>query len=155
MVKCLEYSSAEGLRDFQMVNGEHESNLSNALAQRYWPDILALCIDFEPSVRLKALHLTEIILRHGLVHPMSSFPSLIALQLDPLVTVRKLAFRLLKRQYKKHPTFFDNQLCAGVELMFVFCKRLHSGARRAQSWDKTVNSTNEIQVCSASSLTLF
>ena len=151
--KCLEYSSAEGLRDFQMVNGEHESNLSNALAQRYWPDILALCIDFEPSVRLKALHLTEIILRHGLVHPMSSFPSLIALQVDPLVTVRKLAFRLLRRQYQKHPTFFDNQFCAGVELMFVFCKRLHSGARRAQSWDKKVDSTNEIQVCSASFLT--
>ena len=93
---ALEHDNAKSLGDFQMVNGEHESNLSNALAQRYWPCVLALCTDFETSVRLKALHLSEIILRQGHIHPMSCFPSLIALHVDPSVTIRKLVSRLLK-----------------------------------------------------------
>ena len=151
---ALEHDNAKSLGDFQMVNGEHESNLSNALAQRYWPCVLALCTDFETSVRLKALHLSEIILRQGHIHPMSCFPSLIALHVDPSVTIRKLVSRLLKHLHGKHPTFFDNQLCAGAELMFVFCKKLHSGARRAQKWDKMVHAEGN-KVCSTFSQPAF
>ena len=71
------------------------------------------------------------VLRQGLVHPMSCFPPLIALQADPVLTVRKLAMRLLRQQHGKYPDFFDHQLGAGLGLLFEFCKRLQAAARRA------------------------
>jgi cohesin loading factor subunit SCC2 len=105
--------------------------LANGVAQRYWSFVVELCTDPEPSVRLKALHLAEVVLRQGLVHPMSCFPPLIALQADPVLTVRKLAMRLLRQQHGKYPDFFDHQLGAGLGLLFEFCKRLQAAARRA------------------------
>ena len=116
---------------FQTVNGEHDNSLANGVAQRYWSFVLELCVDPEPSVRLKALHLAEVVLRQGLVHPMSCFPPLIALQADPVLTSKKLAMRLLRQQHGKYPDFFDHQLGAGLGLLFEFCKRLQSLARRA------------------------
>ena len=99
---------------FQTINGEHDNSLANGVAQRYWSFVVELCTDPEPSVRLKALHLAEVVLRQGLVHPMSCFPPLIALQADPVLTVRKLAMRLLRQQHGKYPDFFDHQLGAGL-----------------------------------------
>ena len=116
---------------FQTINGEHDNSLANGVAQRYWSFVVELCTDPEPSVRLKALHLAEVVLRQGLVHPMSCFPPLIALQADPVLTVRKLAMRLLRQQHGKYPDFFDHQLGAGLGLLFEFCKRLQAAARRA------------------------
>ena len=116
---------------FQTVNGEHDNSLANGVAQRYWNFVIELCVDPEPAVRLKALHLAEVVLRQGLVHPMSCFPPLIALQADPLLTSKKLAMRLLRQQHGKYPDFFDHQLGAGLGLLFEFCKRLQAAARRA------------------------
>ncbi len=115
--------------NLQTVNGEYDNSLANGVAQRYWSDVIELSTDPEPSVRLKALHLVEIVLRQGLVHPMSCFPPLIALQIDPVVTVRKLAFRLLKQQRGKHPEFFDHQLNLALELLFDYCKRIRSAVK--------------------------
>lgn len=131
--KRAEVSDAAGKKgeSFQTINGEHDNSLANGVAQRYWSFVVELCTDPEPSVRLKALHLAEVVLRQGLVHPMSCFPPLIALQADPVLTVRKLAMRLLRQQHGKYPDFFDHQLGAGLGLLFEFCKRLQAAARRA------------------------
>ena len=131
--KRMEASDAAGKKgeSFQTINGEHDNSLANGVAQRYWSFVVELCTDPEPSVRLKALHLAEVVLRQGLVHPMSCFPPLIALQADPVLTVRKLAMRLLRQQHGKYPDFFDHQLGAGLGLLFEFCKRLQAAARRA------------------------
>ena len=122
---------------FQIVNGEHESNLSNGVAQRYWPHILQLCVDSDASVRLQALHLVEVVLRQGLVHPMSCFPHLIALQADPTNNIQKLALRMLRHQRSRYPDFFDNQLSAGMQMMFEFCRRLLHAFRRANDDNQT------------------
>ena len=131
--KRAEASDAAGKKgeSFQTINGEHDNSLANGVAQRYWSFVVELCTDPEPSVRLKATHLAEVVLRQGLVHPMSCFPPLIALQADPVLTVRKLAMRLLRQQHGKYPDFFDHQLGAGLGLLFEFCKRLQAAARRA------------------------
>lgn len=136
-------ASAGGQDDdrFQTVNGEHDNSLANGVAQRYWDDVVGLCTDAEPSVRLKALHLSEVVLRQGLVHPMSCFPPLIALQADPVLNVRKLAQRLLRQQQHKYSDFFDNMLGSGLELMFTFYKRLESVAaarERKRRKDNTI-----------------
>jgi hypothetical protein len=50
---------------------------------RYWPKILVVATHPEnnaPGVRVKVLQLAEVVLRHGLIHPMSCIPFLIAMQ---------------------------------------------------------------------------
>jgi cohesin loading factor subunit SCC2 len=124
--------NSDGTGDgFQTINGEHDNSLANGVAQRYWPHVIGLCTNPEPAVRLKALHLAEVVLRQGLVHPMSCFPPLVALQADPVLNVGKLALRLLRQQHGKYPDFFDHQLGEGLELLFDFCKSLEAVARVA------------------------
>lgn len=57
--------------------------LSGGIVQRYWDPILALATHESkntPKLRLKVLQLSEAVLRHGLVHPMSCIAMLIAMQ---------------------------------------------------------------------------
>ena len=60
-----ERAPPDAAHHFQTVNGEHDNSLANGVAQRYWSHCLELCADPEPSVRLKALHLAEVVLRQG------------------------------------------------------------------------------------------
>ena len=138
-----ERAPPDAAHHFQTVNGEHDNSLANGVAQRYWSHCLELCADPEPSVRLKALHLAEVVLRQGLVHPMSCFPPLFALQADPVATVRKCAMRLLRQQHGKYADFFDHQLGAGLEALFAFCKRLAVAARRAAKENRRANFADE------------
>ena len=62
----------------QIVNGQSDRSIAGGIAQRYWTDVLSLCVDADHGVRLKGLHLVEVVLRQGLVHPASAFPTLIA-----------------------------------------------------------------------------
>jgi len=132
--------------NFQNINGEHDNSLANGVAQRYWSDVVGLCTDPEPSVRLKALQLADVVLRQGLVHPMSCFPPLIALQADPIPNVRKLALRLLRQQHGKYRDFFDHQLGVGLELLFDFCKRLESAAHRAMEERQRIGANTNVPV---------
>jgi len=114
----------------QIVNGQSDRSIAGGIAQRYWMDILFLCVDPMYSVRLKGLHLVEIILRQGLVHPASAFPMLIALQIDPVPSVKRLARKLLKTLYDRYGEYFDHQLTQGVEHAYAFKKRLEMASRR-------------------------
>ena len=96
-----------------------------------------ICVNSDASVRLQALHLVEVVLRQGLVHPMSCFPHLIALQADPTNNIQKLALRMLRHQRSRYPDFFDNQLSAGMQMMFEFCRRLLHAFRRANDDNQT------------------
>ena len=122
----------------QVVNGQSDRSIAGGIAQRYWTDVLALCVDSAYSVRLKGLHLVEVVLRQGLVHPASAFPTLIALQIDPVPSVKRLARKLLKAQVQRHGDFFEHQLTHGVELAYSFKKRLETAARRSESGQKKI-----------------
>ena len=122
---------ARDAEKLQIVNGERDRSIAGGIAQRYWNDVLALCVDDAAGVRLKALHLVELVLRQGLTHPASAFPTLVAAQLDPAPGVKRLARKLLKAQYVRHgAAFFEHQLARGVELAYAFKKRLELAARR-------------------------
>ena len=140
----------ESNRSLQIINGETDNSFSNIIAQRYWDHVLRLCNDSEVDVRLKALHLTDVVLRQGLVHPMSCFPTLIALHVDPMPNIQKLAMRLLKQQFRKYRDFFNHQLTRGFELCFDFITKLHAAARRAQKarskLDVTTNTCSALQL---------
>jgi len=116
----------------QIVNGQSDRSIAGGIAQRYWMDVLALCVDSAYSVRLKGLHLVEVVLRQGLVHPASAFPTLIALQIDPVPSVKRLARKLLKSHVQRHGEFFEHQLTHGVEQTYIFKKKLETDARRRE-----------------------
>ena len=101
----------------QIENGELDH--SNAVyIQRYWKEILLLCKDDDSQVRVKTLCLVEIILRKGLVHPLSAYRALLELNLDQSKKIRKLALRILKAQYEKYTDLYYQQLSEAIEQLF-------------------------------------
>ena len=118
-------SSSTGFKERNLpasIQGENgELDHSNAVyVQRYWKEILRLCADRDPQVRFKALHLIEIILRKGLVHPLSAFIILLESNFDESRKIRKFALRIFKAQYKKYSDFFFQKLSEAVEELFQF-----------------------------------
>ena len=98
------------------INGLGDSCLSGGIVQRYWDRILQLATaegSNTPKVRLKVLQLAEVVLRHGLVHPMSCVPLLVAMQGDAEPALYRLAARLLRNLHTSHPSFVVDRLHDG------------------------------------------
>ena len=133
---------ARASEKLQIVNGQSDRSIAGGIAQRYWTDVLSLCVDADHGVRLKGLHLVEVVLRQGLVHPASAFPTLIALQIDSRQSVKRLARKLLKAQVHRHGEFFEHQLTHGVEQAYTFKKRLETAARRGENGSREASDTD-------------
>lgn len=105
------------------INGLGDSCLSGGIVQRYWDRILLLATaegSNTPKVRLKVLQLAEVVLRHGLVHPMSCVPLLVAMQGDTEPALYRLAARLLRNLHTSHPSFVVDRLHDGFSQAFAF-----------------------------------
>ncbi|KAH9304417.1 hypothetical protein KI387_008821 [Taxus chinensis] len=105
--------------------GAGDSNICGGIIQLHWNNILNRCLDFNDQVRQSALKLVEIVLRQGLVHPITCVPYLIALEVDQQESNSKLAHRLLMHMNEKYPSFFESRLGDGLQLSFQF---IQSGA---------------------------
>lgn len=105
--------------------GAGDSNICGGIIQLHWNNILDRCLDMNDQVRQSALKLVEIVLRQGLVHPITCVPYLIALEVDQLESNSKLAHRLLMHMNEKYPSFFESRLGDGLQLSFRF---IQSGA---------------------------
>ncbi|RVW30416.1 Sister chromatid cohesion protein SCC2 [Vitis vinifera] len=64
--------------------------------------------------------IVEVVLRQGLVHPITCVPYLIALETDPQEVNSKLAHQLLMNMNEKYPAFFESRLGDGLQMSFVF-----------------------------------
>ncbi|XP_065632831.1 sister chromatid cohesion protein SCC2 isoform X2 [Quercus suber] len=73
------------------------------------------------DVRLK---IVEIVLRQGLVHPITCVPYLIALETDPQEVNSKLAHHLLMNMNEKYPAFFESRLGDGLQMTFIFIQAI-------------------------------
>jgi len=105
--------------------GAGDSNICGGIIQLHWDLILERCLDLNDQVRQTGLKVVEIVLRQGLVHPMTCVPQLIALEVDQLESNWKLAHRLLMHMNEKYPSFFESRLGDGLQLSFSF---IQSGA---------------------------
>ncbi|KAG6556205.1 hypothetical protein Mapa_002146 [Marchantia paleacea] len=110
--------------------GAGDSNICGGIIQLHWDIILERCLDRSDHVRLACLKVVEIVLRQGLVHPMTCVPQLIALEVDQHEANAKLAHRLLMNLNEKYPSFFESRLGDGLQLSFVF---INSGASSADN----------------------
>ncbi|CAN1848073.1 Sister chromatid cohesion protein SCC2 [Linum perenne] len=104
--------------------GAGDTNICGGIVQLYWDHILGRCLDFNDQVRQTALKIVEVVLRQGLVHPITCVPHLIALETDPLESNSKLAHHLLMNMNEKYPAFFESRLGDGLQLSFSFVHSL-------------------------------
>ncbi|KAK1297401.1 hypothetical protein QJS10_CPB15g01459 [Acorus calamus] len=72
------------------------------------------CVDADTEVRQSALKIVEIVLRQGLVHPITCVPYLIALEADPLEVNTKLAHHLLMALNEKEQNV-SNEVTASLD----------------------------------------
>eukprot|EP01018_Ginkgo_biloba_P006884 Gb_05661 [translate_table: standard] len=105
--------------------GAGDSNICGGIIQLHWENILERCLDTDDQVRQSALKVVEIVLRQGLVHPITCVPHLIALEVDQQESNSKLAHRLLMHMNEKYPSFFESRLGDGLQMSFRF---IQSGA---------------------------
>ncbi|KAF8695573.1 hypothetical protein HU200_037422 [Digitaria exilis] len=100
--------------------GAGDTNICGGIIQLYWSSILERCLDTNDQVRQSALKIVEVVLRQGLVHPITCVPHLIALEMDPLEGNSKLAHHLLMNMNEKYPSFFESRLGDGLQMSFIF-----------------------------------
>lgn len=112
--------SVEGGQSVPVAAGAGDANICGGIVQLYWDSILARCLDVNEHVRQSALKIVEVVLRQGLVHPITCVPYLIALETDPQEVNSKLAHQLLMNMNEKYPAFFESRLGDGLQMSFVF-----------------------------------
>ncbi|XP_022774564.1 sister chromatid cohesion protein SCC2-like isoform X2 [Durio zibethinus] len=120
--------SVEGGHSVPVAAGAGDTNICGGIVQLYWDNILGRCLDFNEEVRQSALKIVEVVLRQGLVHPITCVPYLIALETDPLEANQKLAHHLLMNMNEKYPAFFESRLGDGLQMSFIFMRSISSNA---------------------------
>ncbi|XVE68278.1 hypothetical protein DITRI_Ditri09bG0054800 [Diplodiscus trichospermus] len=121
--------SVEGGHSVPVAAGAGDTNICGGIVQLYWDNILGRCLDLNEEVRQSALKIVEVVLRQGLVHPITCVPYLIALETDPLDVNQKLAHHLLMNMNEKYPAFFESRLGDGLQMSFIFMRSISSNAR--------------------------
>ncbi|XP_065037401.1 sister chromatid cohesion protein SCC2-like [Musa acuminata AAA Group] len=106
--------------------GAGDTNICGGIVQLYWNSILERCLDGNDQIRQTSLKIVEIVLRQGLVHPITCVPYLIALEIDPLDVNSKLAHHLLMNMNEKYPAFFESRLGDGLQMSFKFVQCIAS-----------------------------
>ncbi|KAL5197683.1 hypothetical protein ABZP36_001195 [Zizania latifolia] len=112
--------ATNGGSEVPVAAGAGDTNICGGIIQLYWNSILERCLDINDQVRQTALKIVEIVLRQGLVHPITCVPHLIALETDPVEGNSKLAHHLLMNMNEKYPLFFESRLGDGLQMSFRF-----------------------------------
>lgn len=106
--------------------GAGDTNICGGIVQLYWNSILERCLDVNEQIRQSALKIVEIVLRQGLVHPITCVPYLVALETDSLEVNSKLAHYLLMNMNEKYPSFFESRLGDGLQMSYKFVQSIAS-----------------------------
>ncbi|KAK9107321.1 hypothetical protein Syun_023332 [Stephania yunnanensis] len=120
--------------------GAGDTNICGGIIQLYWDGILGRCLDMNEQVRQTALKIVEVVLRQGLVHPITCVPYLIALETDLLESNWKLAHHLLSNMNEKYPSFFESRLGDGLQMSFSFIQSMTSSSLEYSSQKKLLGS---------------
>ncbi|BFG26567.1 hypothetical protein CerSpe_128410 [Prunus speciosa] len=122
--------SVEGGNAVSVAAGAGDTNICGGIVQLYWDNMLARCLDLNEQVRQSALKIVEVVLRQGLVHPITCVPYLIALETDPLEGNSKLAHHLLMNMNEKYPAFFESRLGDGLQMSFTFIQSITTSSEQ-------------------------
>ncbi|KAK3409227.1 hypothetical protein EUGRSUZ_J01370 [Eucalyptus grandis] len=123
----------ESSQSVPVAAGAGDTNMCGGIVQLYWDRILERCLDQNAQVRQTALKIVEVVLRQGLVHPITCVPYLIALETDPQEINAKLAHHLLMNMNEKYPAFFESRLGDGLQMSFIFIQIISDGSSNGGS----------------------
>ncbi|KAL0377584.1 UNVERIFIED_CONTAM: Sister chromatid cohesion protein SCC2 [Sesamum radiatum] len=119
--------SVDVVHSVPVAAGAGDTNICGGIVQLYWDIILGRSLDVNEHVRQAALKIVDIVLRQGLVHPITCVPYLIALETDPQEVNSKLAHHLLMNMNEKYPAFCESRLGDGLQLSFIFIRTMSGG----------------------------
>ncbi|KAL1205894.1 Sister chromatid cohesion protein SCC2 [Cardamine amara subsp. amara] len=132
----------QGGHTVPVAAGAGDTNICGGIVQLYWDKILGRCLDFDDQIRQTALKIVEVVLRQGLVHPITCVPYLIALETDPQEANQKLAHHLLMNMHEKYPAFFESRLGDGLQMSFIFMQSISQVTSEANQNLQQKGSTN-------------
>ncbi|RZC88852.1 hypothetical protein C5167_031227 [Papaver somniferum] len=115
---------ADAAQNVPVAAGAGDTNICGGIVQLYWDSILKVCLDMNEQVRQSAVKIVEVVLRQGIVHPITCVPHLIALETDPQEVNSKLAHHLLANMNEKYPSFFESRLGDGLQMSFFFIQSM-------------------------------
>lgn len=128
----VQYTVEDG-HSVPVAAGAGDTNICGGIIQLYWDKILGRCLDTNEEVRQTALKIVEVVLRQGLVHPITCVPYLIALETDPQEVNSKLAHHLLMNMNEKYPAFFESRLGDGLQMSFIFIQSMGGGSPESRN----------------------
>ncbi|PIA63024.1 hypothetical protein AQUCO_00200800v1, partial [Aquilegia coerulea] len=121
----------EGGRSVPVAAGAGDTNICGGIIQLYWDFILKRSLDMNERVRQSSLKIVEVVLRQGLVHPITCVPSLIALTSDLQEVNSKLAHHLLMNMNEKYPALFESRLGDGLLLSYNFIQSMNRSLEKS------------------------
>ncbi|MED6181067.1 hypothetical protein PIB30_015983 [Stylosanthes scabra] len=133
--------SVGAVQSVPVAAGAGDTNICGGIVQLYWDNILGRCLDSSEQVRQSALKIVEVVLRQGLVHPITCVPYLIALETDPLELNSKLAHHLLMNMNEKYPAFFESRLGDGLQMSFIFMESISTSS---ENGNQKIQSKNPV-----------
>ncbi|XP_042498933.1 sister chromatid cohesion protein SCC2-like isoform X2 [Macadamia integrifolia] len=132
-----------------MAAGAGDTNICGGIIQLYWNTILERCLDVNDRIRQSTLKIVEVVLRQGLVHPITCVPYLIALETDPHEVNAKLAHHMLMNMNEKYPAFFESRLGDGLQMSFGFIQSMTGNSLEYSNQNKVyVNLKGRSDGCS-------
>ncbi|CAH2072676.1 unnamed protein product [Thlaspi arvense] len=140
----------QGGHTVPVAAGAGDTNICGGIVQLYWDKILGRCLDFDDQIRQSALKIVEVVLRQGLVHPITCVPYLIALETDPLEANQKLAHHLLMNMHEKYPAFFESRLGDGLQMSFNFMQSISQVTSESKQKGSTNMASGKIDHTSSS-----
>jgi cohesin loading factor subunit SCC2 len=128
----------------QRVKGDQdaEASIVGGVIQEHLETIMHLLLDRDHVLRSTALALLSVLHRQGLVNPLQTMPTLLALQGDPSPAVRGDAYRQILIETEKHPEYISNRAMDGLCLSYSFQKsKLERVSTRMDEKDSSANGT--------------
>lgn len=107
-------SLIENLSDMNDV----ASGMASRIIQLYLKEILSSLLNKDNNVRSNAIKVIQLVLRQGLVHPMTIVPYLICVSTDPLRENAHRADHHLQEIDKQYPGFVHMKSQSGIALSF-------------------------------------
>lgn len=105
--------------------GDSQSGTTSAVMQVYLKSVLESFLHPQPSVRMAALHVVNLILRQGLVHPVQCVPYLIAIGTDEEQQMRVKSDQQLSEIDSKYSMFVQMKALAGIKMSFELQRLVH------------------------------
>ncbi|XP_015761571.1 PREDICTED: nipped-B-like protein isoform X2 [Acropora digitifera] len=98
--------------------GDTQSGTTSAVMQVYLKSVLDSLLHPHSSIRMASLHVVNLILRQGLVHPVQCVPYLIAIGTDDEPQMRVKSDQQLTEIDSKYSMFVQMKALAGIKMSF-------------------------------------